>query len=186
MDDNTLISLFFNRDQTAIETAAKQYGGYCRTIADNILHSSQDTEECLNDVWLSVWNSIPPDHPDSFGSYVGRITRNRALDLLRQRQARKRGGGQTDTAIEELQQIIPSGDLPEQHLQGRELAELLNSFLRSLSLRQRRVFLLRYWYFCSEAEIARRLGMTRGGVSASLARTRKKLRTVLKEAEYDV
>ena len=95
MDDSKIVDLYWARSDSAIAETAKKFGAYCRKIADNILHSAHDAEECENDTWLAAWNSMPQNRPDKLAPYLGRITRNLALDLRERQNAKKRGGGQT-------------------------------------------------------------------------------------------
>lgn len=106
MEDSEIIGLFFSRSEEAVARTAEKYGTYCRSIARNILASREDTEECLNDTWLAAWDSIPPQRPDRLSVYLGRITRNLALNRLKSQTAQKRGGGQAEAVLEELRDCI--------------------------------------------------------------------------------
>ena len=91
MDDRKIIDLFFERDEKAISEIEKKYGGLCRSVASNILAMREDVEERLNDVFLALWNSIPPERPDDLKAYVARSVRNRAHVITREANAWKRG-----------------------------------------------------------------------------------------------
>ena len=110
MEDAAIVALYWARDEQALSETAAKFGAYCRKIADNILHSAHDAEECENDTWLAAWNSMPQNRPDKLAPYLGRITRNLALDLRERQNAKKRGGGQTETVLEELEFCLPAGD----------------------------------------------------------------------------
>ena len=95
MEDAAIVALYWARDEQALAETAAKFGAYCRKIADNILHSAHDVEECENDTWLAAWNSMPDNRPARLAPYLGRITRNLALDRLDKATAQKRGSGQT-------------------------------------------------------------------------------------------
>ena len=99
MEDETIIDLYFAREERAIAETGKKYGGYCRSIAFNILHSHEDTEECVSDTWLHTWNAIPPTRPGCLRAFLGRITRNLSFTRWEAARAQKRGGGQTELLL---------------------------------------------------------------------------------------
>lgn len=156
MNDESIIELFFSRSEDAITEAAKKYGAYCRRIAENVLGSSEDAEECLNDTYLSAWNSIPPKRPRSLSSFLGRITRNHAINRIKADSAKKRGGGEYLTAIDELADILPAERTAEEEFDASQLRELLEEFLDSLPRERRAVFVGRYWHFDSVSGIAKK------------------------------
>lgn len=96
MTDADIVTLYWARDEQAIAQTAQKFGAYCRKIAMNLLGSQEDAEECENDTWMAAWNSMPQNRPDKLAPYLGRITRNLALDLRERQNAKKRGGGQTE------------------------------------------------------------------------------------------
>ncbi|MBD5082051.1 MAG: hypothetical protein HDT44_09865 [Ruminococcaceae bacterium] len=113
MDDMEITELFLQRKESAIKELSQKYGSYCKTVASNILKNPNDTEECLNDAYLAVWNSIPPQKPNSLGAYTAKIVRNKALDRVQRNSAQKRGGGEETLPIEELGDLV-SGSSTEQ------------------------------------------------------------------------
>lgn len=181
MEDNQIIALYFNRMPEAIEHTASKYGAYCHSISYNILGNKQDAEECVNDTYLSVWNRIPPTKPTYFSVFLGKITRNLSISRWRSSQTMKRGKGQFNLAIDELNYCLSSGfDLEEQYLNS-ELRTLLNEFLGGLKDTERRVFLCRYWYLDSVSSIADQFGFSQSKVKSMLLRTRNKLKRFLLE-----
>lgn len=179
MEDKTIIELFFARDESAITAVRDTYGNYCARIAGNILNSQEDVEEILNDTWLKVWNSIPPQKPENMKLYIARIARNLSFDRFRSLNREKRGGGEPALALQELAECIPSPDRPEDNLEAAQLSRAIIVFLETLSRRDRKIFLLRYFYVESTEKIAARLGIRPTVVRTSLSRTRKKLKTHL-------
>lgn len=185
MDDNAIIELYFARDEGAIDATAEQYGAYCAAIAQNIL-DSQGAEECVNDVWLRCWQSIPPQRPISLKGFVGRVTRNLALSILRAQSAQKRGGGQAALVLDELSECVSGGETPEEALDRQAVRAALNGFLASLPERQRNLFLRRYWYLDSTEQLAVRFSMSRTHVTTTLYRLRQKLRTHLQKEGFEL
>ena len=181
MDDSRIIDLYFSRDETAIEETSRKYGAYCYTVANNILSSHEDVEECVNDTWMRTWNSIPPQRPQVLKLFLLRITRNISLDRVKAVRAKKRGGGETELAIEELSECIPgAGDVIDE-LIGDELSELIRRFVHSLPDLERAVFVRRYFFLESVKAVADRYGMSEGSVMTRLSRTRKKLKTLIEK-----
>ena len=186
MEDREIVTLFWQRDERALQAAADKYGGYCRAVARNILADEQDAEECLNDTWLNAWNSIPPHRPEALAGYLAKLTRFAALKRWRYERAQKRGGGEAALVYEELADCIPARCGPDEALAEKELAELIRRFLAQLPATQRRVFLCRYWYSDSISDIAERFGMKENAVSKSLGRTRAALREHLQKGGFNL
>lgn len=183
MDDRTIIALFFKRDEAAIAETCKKYESYCYSIAYRVLGSREDAEECVNDTYLAAWNSIPPQSPHSLSAFLAKITRNLSLKRHRDRSAQKRGGGAVLLTFEELSECIPDHQTPQREMEQKELANLLDAFLRALDVEERNVFLRRYWYFDSISDIANRFGYGESKIKTMLYRTRKKLYETLKQEE---
>ncbi len=190
MEDTAIISLYNARDERAIAETAHKYGAYCLTIAENILNSIRDSEECVNDTWLNTWNSIPPEKPHSLRAWLSRITRNLALNRLAARSAEKRSGDNCTLSLEELSECIAAPTDTEKEVlrreQAAELSKSLNRFLETLSLRERDIFLGRYYFLYPVAEIAKRLGMKENYVRNILSRARAKLRDHLQKEGFDL
>ena len=93
MEDAAIVALYWARDEQALAETAAKFGAYCRKIAENILHSAHDAEECENDTWLAAWNSMPTNRPARLAPYLGRITRNLALDRFDRRRRRSAAAG---------------------------------------------------------------------------------------------
>lgn len=175
MEDSRIIELYWQRDSEAIVASEEKYGGYCRMIAENILHSRPDAEECVNDTWLQAWNAIPPQRPQSLKLFLARITRNLCFNRYNEQTAQKRGGGETALVLDELAQCLPAETDVESELLLRELRESIRSFVRALPARERNIFLLRYFYTEPISKIAERCAISEGNVKVILSRTRRKL-----------
>lgn len=180
LEDCAIVELYWQRSEEAICETARKYGAYCRTIIRNILGSSEDTEECENDTWLSAWNAMPTKRPDRLAPFLGRIARNHALDRYDYNTAKKRAAPAA-LLIDELADCLPGGQEVEEALDERELAALVTAFLRTQSETARGVFLRRYWYAEPIEAIAARYGLTQVNTRTLLSRTRARLRAYLEE-----
>ena len=186
MEDARIVQLYWDRDEAAIDESSKKYGAYCASIARNILNDLSDAEECVNDTWLRAWNAMPPHRPDLLSVFLGRITRNLSFDRYRRLHREKRGGHNVDAALEELGECVSGHDDPEKRREERELIREIDRFLRDLPEEKRYMFILRYWYADSVAEIAKRMGVSENSVSVSLHRIRLRLKARLIERGFDV
>ncbi len=179
MDDQQIIQLYNERSEAAISETAEKYGKYCHCIAYNILCDERDSEECVNDTYFITWNRIPPKMPERLSVFLGKITRNVAIDRYRYYSREKRGNGQTTPVLEELDECIPSTSNTEQAVSMKLLVEALNTFLKGLPVEKRKLFVRRYWYLSPIAEIADNYGISESKVRVTLFRTREKLRQFL-------
>ena len=179
MEDQKIIALFFARKEQAIQETDRKYGSYCYTIADRILRNAEDSKETVSDTYLSAWRVIPPQKPNILKAFLGRISRNLALNRWEAGNRVKRGGGQVPLALEELQECLSQGPTPEQSYDAKELRQALRNFVSKLEDREKKVFICRYWYLESNAEVAQRFGFSENKTAAMLFRTRKKLKAYL-------
>ena len=177
MEDQKIIALYFARDEQAIAETEVRYGKLCRQIAMHILGNRADAEECINDTYLKLWNSIPPEHPRSLTAYIRRMIRNIAIDRYRTRR-KALSHMDFDVVLEELAEVTPS-DVSEDALR-----EAVQGFLRTLGDTDRRLFLGRYWYATSVKELAKAWDMTPNAVSLRLYKTREKMKAYLSERGY--
>ena len=183
MTDADIVTLYWARDEQAIAQTAQKFGAYCRKIAMNLLGSQEDAEECENDTWMAAWNSMPTNRPARLAPYLGRITRNLALDRFDRAAAQKRGSGQTCAPLDELAECVAAPGSVEDSFDAAETGRLISAFLRRQSPESRIIFLRRYWYGQSVADIAAGMNCGEGKVKSSLFRTRKALRTYLEQEE---
>lgn len=177
MDDKQIVALFFERSESAIEELAQKYGRLCYHVAKGILASHEEAEECVNDTYLKVWESIPPTRPVQLSAFVTRITRNLSLDRIDQLTSEKRKA--LPLVIDELAEAIPevSGDLTD----TLALKSALNGFLRMLDVTARKVFLGRYYYCLSVQELSHRYSLGKSHVKVLLHRARLQLKEHLEK-----
>lgn len=185
MTDEKIIALFYKRDESAIQECMTQYGSYCKAIASGILTDSADAEEAVADTWLATWNAIPPKNPTHLRLFLGRITRNLAIDILRRNQACCRGGGEAALALHELTEIVGSNNV-EENLDKKALSEAISAFLKSEPQVRRNAFVRRYFYLEDIPMIAQRLHRKETAVRMMLSRTRQRLKKHLIQEGYDL
>lgn len=181
MEDEQIIELFWARSERAIAEAEAQYGKYCWSIAYSILSSAEDSAECVNDTWLNAWKAMPPKRPSCLAAFLGKLTRNLALNRYKRLRADKRGAGQLTLALEELGECVPARTEMEGVEDRALIVSVLDRFLASLSKRDRMVFVRRYWYVSSVAEIAGDYGLSQSNVKMILSRGRNRLRQALEQ-----
>ena len=184
MDDSKIIELFFARNEDAIKHTDDTYGRRLFHLADNIVHNDQDAEESVNDTYMKAWDTIPPQRPEHFFAYIAKICRNFALKRIDWQKAKKRNA-EVVTLTQEMENCIPD-TYRDMEADERELGRILDAFLRTLTPENQMVFLRRYWYVDTIAEIAQRYGMTESKVKMQLGRTKEKLRTYLEKEEISV
>ena len=180
MEDEQIIKLYFARKESAITETDAKYGRYCTTVANNILHNNEDSEECKNDTYMKTWNVIPPKKPDNFRAFLGRIVRNIALDMYEKLHRKKRDINSTEAILDELAECIPDPNADiEKISDDTELRDAVNTFLGTLSEDNRKIFVRRYWYAGSIEDIMADYGYGKSKVKMSLLRSREKLKEYL-------
>lgn len=183
MEDSRIIDLLFERSEQAIEELDKKYGAAVKKTAANILSDRLDVEECANDTYLGVWNSIPPHRPNPLVSFVCRIARNIAVNRFHANIAEKRGSNYS-LVLDELEECIPSGMSVETEIEAKELTEAINRFLSALGREDRFLFVRRYWYADSVADLAAMTDGNANRISVRLFRIREKLMKSLKKEGF--
>ena len=186
MEDEKIVQLIWDRNENGIYELSEKYDRYCFCISERIVHDEEDAQECVNDTWLFTWNSIPPRRPSILSSFVSKITRNTAIDRYRKRNAQKRMDSHMEDIAGEVEKIgsAISSDI-EIYLKKKELVKLFDRFLATLSERDRDIFIRRYWYMDPIKAIADRHACGESKIKSVLARSRKKLYGLLKEAGYE-
>jgi len=178
MEDSKIIDLFFERSELAITELSKKYGSLCAKIANNILNSRLDTEECVNDAFLAVWNSVPPQNPSPLSSYVCRIVRNLAIKRYHSNTAQKRNSAY-DVALDEIDEYVSSSTSLDTELDARKTAAVIDAFLETLDKDNRVLFVRRYWFSDSIDNLAKLFDTSKHNISVRLSRIRKKLKKYL-------
>lgn len=184
MDDSSIVELFLERDESAIDEASAKYGKRLFSLAYGILHDLQTAEECENDTYLEAWNSIPPHEPrDYLYAFLARITRNAALNRCRDRERLKRKAAICELSTE-MEECIPSLDDVECRISDMELSRVINSFLAVLGEEKRRIFIRRYWFLDSVTDISERYDISVSKVKTTLFRCRAQLKKRLEKEGY--
>lgn len=186
MDDENIIELYFKRSNKAIIFTQEKYENYLTSISFNILRSIEDSEECVNDTYLKAWETIPPTRPNSLKFYLGKIVRNLSIDLHRSLKAMKRGSGELEVAISELEGILAGNQSIEDTVDEKYLISLINDFLEGSSKEERKLFLFRYFYVYSIKEITKKTGIKENTISTILYRMRNRLKEFLEEGGVSV
>lgn len=186
MEDEAILDLYFARDEQAVVETDRKYGGYCFTLANSILHNPEDAEETVSDTYMKAWKTIPPKRPNIFKMFLAKITRNLAFSRWRSYTAAKRGGGEMELVLEELDGCIAAPGAVEDRMNARDLALAIRAFLNTLPAREQDIFLRRYFFVEESDAIAKRYGMKSATVLRTLSRTREKLRKYLTQEGYAV
>ena len=185
MDDSRIIELFFEHSEKAISELSSKYGGVCMKIAQNVLNNHQDAEECVNDTYLGVWDTIPPKKPDSLLAYVCRLARNISVNRYKYNSAQKRNGIY-DVCISEWDECISSNETAEDRFDTKELSRYIDEFLDTLDKINRMLFVRRYWYLDSIENLASMTRLSAGNVRTRLSRLRDMLKKFLENRGVDV
>lgn len=175
MEDSKIIKLFFDRSEEAITELSEKYGKVCKSVAENILNNHRDSEECVNDAFLAVWNTIPPQHPEHLLSYVCRIVRNLAVKKFHANTAQKRNSIY-DVALDEIKECFPSSVSVEDEIEAIEVSRAIDRFLESMDKQNRILFVRRYFYSDSVEELAELFRTSKHNISVRLSRIRKNLK----------
>lgn len=177
MDDLTIIKLYFARDEKAIKETDLKYGRLCFNVSINILGNNDDSQECVNDTYLNVWNAIPPTRPNNFMAFICKIARNLSLTRLKYNNRLKRSGD-TEISFTELENILPDNKIMSD-FNDEDIGKLISKFLKSEKSDSRAVFIRKYWFFDSISDIASRYSFSESKVKNMLYHSRNKLRVFL-------
>ncbi len=183
MNDSKIIDLFLARREQAIQEAQREYGKLCLRVAENMLGSPQDAEECVSDAMLAAWNQIPPDQPAHLSAYLCKITKNLALKRLEYDGAQKRDSRRS-LSLDELADVVSGRDDVGEALEAKELGDAITRFLRGQPERDRLLFIRRYWYFDDLSVLAKQTGLPEKKISGILFRVRRRLKAWLKKEGY--
>lgn len=187
MDDKEIVKLYFSRDPSAINETSKKYGNMCLRLSNSILDALEDCEECVNDTYLVLWDTIPPTNPVSFKAYICKIVRNISFNKLRYNEASKRNRSY-DLALEEIENSLHFGNKnpPENEIEAQELAEMIDRFLGQLTQDKRALFVLRYFYLYDIRELAERFNTNEQNIATKLYRLRQSLKKHLESEGINI
>ena len=185
IDDEKIIEMFFERSEQGIRELDNKYGKICHNLSYNIVGNRQDAEECVNDAYLGAWNAIPPAQPNPLLTYLCKIVRNISLKIYYRKKAAKRSSHYT-IAMEEIEACIADPNTVEAEIEARELARIIESFLDTMTVENRVIFMRRYWFSDSYKDIAEFVGLTEKNISVRLTRIRQKMKEYLAEREVFV
>ncbi len=186
MRDDEIVTLYWKRDERAIKETKNEYGRYLFKIANNILADLEDSRESVNDTYLAAWNSIPPQRPSVLSTYLGKLTRRISIDLFRKKNREKRRASEYALSLNELEECIPGGSMPEDEVEVKLLAKSINDFLRMQPEEARTLFVGRYYFLDSLKDVARYCGMSESKAKSILFRTRCSLKTHLEQEGFMV
>lgn len=186
LDDHNIVELYLSRDETAIQQTSYKFGNRLRSLAFGIVNDQQIAEECENDTYLKAWNSIPPHEPRSYlYAFLARITRHISLNRCRERSQLKRSALICELSAE-MEQCIPMPDDIQCRIDDISLSEAINGFLSMLNEEKRNIFIRRYWYLDSIADISKCFTLSESKVKTTLFRCRIQLREYLEKEGYTI
>lgn len=180
MEDSEIIDLFFERSENAIVQLSDKYGSVFMKESMNLVNNRADAEECVNDAYLSVWNAIPPQKPESLLAFVCRIVRNLSINRYNRNNARKRKGNY-DLCIEELEKCIASQKSIDDEISEAELSSCIDKFLSSLNEEDQMIFVRRFWYLDAYEDISKASGIKEGTVRVRMSRIKARLKVFLEK-----
>ncbi|MBO4701023.1 MAG: sigma-70 family RNA polymerase sigma factor [Lachnospiraceae bacterium] len=185
MEDKQIIELYFNRSEQAIEETSSKYGKLTRSVSYRIVRNEEDTDECVSDTYMALWNTIPPENPDPFVAYICRLARNISIKKLRYNTADKRNSFY-DVSIGELEEVLTANSDVQKEIEAEELQASINSFLKTLKKTDRVIFVKRFWFNMTLEEISEETGYSKNYINVHLHRTKERLKAHLtKEGYYE-
>lgn len=186
MEDEKIVSLYWDRNEAAIRETEEKYDRYLTKIAYNILSSHEDSRESVNDTYLAAWNSMPPHKPSVLSTYLAKLTRRISIDIFRGRNRQKRQGSEYALSLSELGDCVSGGNTTEEIVNVRLLADAIGLYLRTLPEDARNLFIGRYYFLDSLREAAAYCGMTESKAKTVLYRTRLGLKEYLEKEGFDL
>lgn len=182
MEDRQIVELFWKRDESAIAETECKYGAFCLKTAANLLSDGEDAKECVNEAFFELWNQIPPQRPEKLGPWLGRIVRNISIKRWHKDHAQKRYSG-IEQMLSELDDSIPSGESVEREIEDAELGKAIDRWLLSLPLKDRNLFVRRYWYGTALKELAGEQKLSPEKLARKMYRLRLSLKSFLEKEE---
>lgn len=179
MDDKKIVELYWQRSEEAITKTAEKYNTYLHSISHNILYNNEDVRECVNDTYFAAWNTIPPNAPIRLSTFLGKIVRNISINRYNLYKTKKRGNGQLEYVLSELDECIPDKANVIKNVEDKDITNIIQSFLYSQPKYKRYIFIHRYWYITPISDIAKNFNMSESKVTSLLFRMRKELKKIL-------
>lgn len=186
LSDEAIIELYFARNEKAIAETERKYRDYLFKTANNILLNEADSEECINDTYLKVWNAIPPTRPKIFRAFLAKITRNIAFDKCRSESRKKRSSNNKTLSFDELEGFVSSNSTPETELESKAITETVNRYLREANDKKLYIFISRYFFAISISDIAQKLNCSESSVNKTIAEIKKELRQRFESEGLDI
>lgn len=184
MSDEEIVELYRQRDERAIRETDAKYKNFLLSIARNIVRDPSDSEECLNDAYVGVWNAIPPARPISLKAFLATVMRRTAIDRYKASRRQKRMASELTVSLSEVEDFIADGNGVDSEAEARELGRILSDFVRSLSSRRMYVFMSRYYVARPIGEIARLLRCSESTVHKEIAVIKRDLKKKLESEGY--
>lgn len=186
MQDDMIVALYWERNETAVKETEQKYGKYLLKIAYHILADLEDSKESVNDTYLKAWNSMPPHKPEFLAAFLSKITRQLSIDIFRARNRQKRRASEYALSLSELEECVSEGNVTEESVDLHLLAGAINDYLYTLSPKVRAVFVGRYYYLDSVKEVAAYYGMSESKTKSMLHRTRIGLKAYLQKEGFQL
>ena len=177
--DEQIIALYWKRDEKAIDETDFKYRRYLYTVAYQILHDAQDSDECLNDTYLGAWNAIPPAKPSPFQVFLSKIMRNTALVRYKKASAQKRVPSEMTVTLDELDKYLPYNEQAlsaEEEYHLYQLSSSLSQCLRAMPQNRCFIFICRYYCCDRISDIAEMLHTSERTVYRELEKARQELK----------
>lgn len=186
MDDEQIVSLYWEREESAISETERKYDRYLTKIAYNILYDREDSRESVNDTYLAAWESMPPHRPSVLSAYLAKLTRRISIDRFRLKTRQKRIPSEYMISLSELDECVSGGNPTEEIINVKLLSDAIGVFLRTQSPEIRTAFLGRYYFLDSVKEVAAYCGMTESKCKTLLHRTRLGLKEYLRKEGFEL
>lgn len=184
MEDEQIVSLYWERKEDAIGQTQEKYDRYLTKIAYNILSNTEDSRESVNDTYLAAWESMPPHRPSVLSAYLAKLTRRISIDRFRFRTREKRLPSEYALSLSELSDCVSGGNTTEEIVNVKLLADAIGIYLRLQKKETRQVFISRYYFLDSIREISLHTGLSESKVKTLLHRTRLGLKEYLEKEGF--
>jgi RNA polymerase sigma-70 factor (ECF subfamily) len=186
LDDESIVELYWQRNEKAIEETDFKYKKYLLSIAYNVLHEPLDCEECLNDTYLDAWNAIPPTRPNVLKAFLTVVVRRIAIKRYHRNLKKSSVPSELTVSLSELEDFIIGDEDIGTDFDAVRLGRVISDFVRSLSERRQFIFVSRYYASEPIDSIASDLNLSRSMINKELAAIKTALREKLESEGYNV